>query len=292
MIAILGANGYLGSAYVTYFTENRIPYIPYSRSKDGDLLGKDNLFNFLKSNKPTFLVNAAGYTGKPNVDACELDKEATYAGNVTLPMIVGETCETLSIPWGHVSSGCIYNGYDKDYEETDEPNFSFDNPPCSYYSGTKAEAESKIMEAFDKVFIWRLRIPFDENPNKRNYLTKVLNYDTLLNIKNSVSHKEDFVKATLQLVNKKCDSGIYNVVNTGHFTASDVLALFFEKYTNGLEDKNWRLIQSVEEFYQVVKTVTPRSNCVLSNKKLLDSGIKIRHVHEAMSSAIDNYTMV
>ena len=292
MIVVLGSNGYLGSSYASYFREKNISFTSYKRPKHGDLLGKDNLYNFLKEVKPSFLINAAGYTGKPNVDACETDKEATYAGNVTLPMIVGEVCESLKVPWGHVSSGCIYNGYEKDYTEEDEPNFSFDNPPCSYYSGTKAEAEKLMKDAYSNYYVWRLRIPFDEFPNKRNYLNKILNYDTLLNVKNSVSHKRDFVKASLDLWYKRCDFGTYNITNTGNITAAEVLSLLKEKYTNGLEDKHWRLIGNIDEFYQAIGPVTPRSNCALSNQKLLDSGIKIRNVNIAMASAIDNYTMV
>ena len=68
-------------------------------------------------------------------------------------------------------------------------------------------------------------MPFDEFPNKRNYLNKVLHYDVLLNVKNSVSHKRDFVEASLNLWWKECEFGIYNVVNTGHLTAFDVLTL-------------------------------------------------------------------
>ena len=32
------------------------------------------------------IINAAGYTGVPNVDACELNKQATIQGNVIWPL--------------------------------------------------------------------------------------------------------------------------------------------------------------------------------------------------------------
>ena len=34
-------------------------------------------------------------------------------GNAVLPGIIREVCEDLKIPWGHVSSGCIYSGEDR-----------------------------------------------------------------------------------------------------------------------------------------------------------------------------------
>ena len=72
-------------------------------------------------------------------------------------------------------------------------NFSFDYPPCSYYSGTKVLGEAAIKEVGGNYYIWRLRIPFDEYDSPRNYLTKLIRYDKLLDAENSVSHLGDFV---------------------------------------------------------------------------------------------------
>jgi dTDP-4-dehydrorhamnose reductase len=83
----------------------------------------------------------------PNVDACESAKYESLHGNAVLPGIIREVCEDLKIPWGHVSSGCIYSGRRADGEgwtEDDEPNFSFRSPPCSFYSGTKALGEEVL----------------------------------------------------------------------------------------------------------------------------------------------------
>ena len=44
------------------------------------------------------------------MDACELAKAECLSGNAVLPGIIREVCEDLKIPWGHVSSGCIYSG--------------------------------------------------------------------------------------------------------------------------------------------------------------------------------------
>ena len=46
----------------------------------------------------------AGFTGKPNVDACELTKNKCLFGNAVLPGIIHEVYEDLKIPWGQVSS--------------------------------------------------------------------------------------------------------------------------------------------------------------------------------------------
>ena len=68
------------------------------------------LLDFLHANKPAFLINAAGYTGKPNVDACEIARADTLQATRSCPQTIAHACAAAGIPWGHVSSGCIYSG--------------------------------------------------------------------------------------------------------------------------------------------------------------------------------------
>src|SRR6266702_1805075 len=100
-------------------------------------------------------------------------RRPTLQGNTLLPLTIAQACVAAGIPFGHVSSGCIYSGahvlengswrVERDltlsplsrlpeenpaalrgFSETDEPNFTFRQPPCSFYSGTKALAEEAI----------------------------------------------------------------------------------------------------------------------------------------------------
>ena len=203
MILVLGASGYIGQAFVRVLERRGTPFTKLSR-RELDYTRFDLLLDYLRTKRPDFVVNAAGYTGKPNVDACESARAETLAGNTLLPHAIAHACAATSIPWGHVSSGCIYSGaklsvngkmqVEKDltrpdlrelvekspeavhgFTEADEPNFSFHHPPCSFYSGTKALAEEAIA-GIGSSYIWRLRIPFDGHDSPRNYLTKLQRY--------------------------------------------------------------------------------------------------------------------
>ncbi len=139
---LIGKNGYVGKKFclISKLKNNLI-----SIGRDTlNYYDKALISNFITQNKIYFLINAAGYTGKPNVDACELAKAECLSGNAVLPGIIREVCEDLNIPWGHVSSGCSFSGRRQDgkgWAEEDEPNFSFRSPPCSFYSGTKSLGE-------------------------------------------------------------------------------------------------------------------------------------------------------
>ena len=91
----------------------------WSLQKEFKYSNVDHLSTLIREHKPSFLVNAAGFTGKPNVDACESAKYESLEGNAVLPGIIREVCEDLKIPWGHISSGCIYSGRRDGWEGVD-----------------------------------------------------------------------------------------------------------------------------------------------------------------------------
>jgi dTDP-4-dehydrorhamnose reductase len=312
MILLLGATGYIGQEFARELTRRKTDFIPLSR-RQTDYTRFDALLEFLKTKKPEFVINAAGYTGKPNVDACELHKADTLQGNTLFPQTVAHACATAGITWGHVSSGCIYSGAkvfengktrtEKDFTkpelralvekspvaihgftETDPPNFSFRDGPCSFYSGTKALGEEAIAN-LGQSYVWRLRIPFDEFDNARNYLSKVQRYSKVYDNVNSISHRADFVKACLDTWELRAPFGIYNVTNPGFVTTKHVVQLI-EKYLKPA--KKFEFWASDEEFYKVAAK-TPRSNCVMDTTKLLAAGVKIRGVEEALEHSLKNW---
>jgi len=279
-----------------------------------DYTRPNELLRYLREAKPEFLVNCAGYTGKPNVDACETAKADTLTGNALLPQSIAEICAATNTLWGHVSSGCIFSGAkvsdggsgeraEKDltrpdlrrlvdehpehirgFTETDTPNFSFRDPPCSFYSGTKALGEEAIV-GIGQSYIWRLRIPFDEFDSSRNFLSKVQRYTKVYDNVNSISHRGDFVSACLDLWERRAPFGIYNVTNPGFVTTRQVVELI-EKILK--PSKRFEFWQSDEEFYKVAAK-TPRSNCVLDVTKLLSTGVQVRPVGEALEHSLTNW---
>lgn len=279
MIYLLGGSGYVGQAYQALLSRKGIPFRNLRRS-EVDYSNRDTLRAALLRDKPAFLINAAGYTGKPNVDACELHKHECLFGNAVLPGIVAEACADAGVPWGHVSSGCIYTGARADgsgFTETDTPNFSFRTNNCSFYSGTKALGE-EVLAGKPDVYIWRLRIPFNEIDNPRNYLTKLLRYTNLLEATNSISQLEEFVAATFACWEKRVPFGIYNVTNPGHITTREVVDLIRR---TGVSRKDFVFFKDEADF-MARAAKTPRSNCVMDSTKLARAGIVMTEVHAAV----------
>lgn len=283
MIYLLGGSGYVGHAYQALLTRKGIPFRNLRRA-DVDYADGTVLRAALLRNKPQFLINAAGYTGKPNVDACELHKHECLEGNAVLPGVIADACAEAGVPWGHVSSGCIYSGARPDgtgFREDDTPNFTFRTNHCSFYSGTKALGE-EVLAGKPSVFIWRLRIPFNNVDNPRNYLSKLMRYSTLLEATNSISQLEEFVAATFACWEKRVPFGTYNVTNPGAITTHEVVELIKQ---SGVCRKDFVFFKSEDEFMRVAAK-TPRSNCVMDSAKLTSVGITMTPVREAVQQAL------
>ncbi len=310
MILLLGASGYIGQAFVTELERRKLDFMPLSRCVV-DYSRFDVLLKFLREHRPAFVINAAGCIGKPNVDACENAKAETMLGNVVLPVTIAHACLEAGVPWGHVSTGCIYNGAKirddvgcwrlepelnkrevrelflrcperfKGYTEEEVPNFSFRHPPCSFHNGTKVLAEEAIA-GVGQNYLWRLRIPFDEMDSPRNALTKLQKYPKVYENINSFSHRGDFVRACLDLWERRAAFGIYNVTNPGAISTRQIVGMI-ERFLKPA--RPFEFFADDHQFY-ATGVKTPRSNCILDTAKLLAVGVGMRTVEEAFESAL------
>jgi dTDP-4-dehydrorhamnose reductase len=279
MIYLLGGSGYVGGAFQALLRRKGMRFRNLRRS-EVDYTDPGVLRSALLADKPEFLVNAAGYTGKPNVDACELHKAECLFGNAVLPGRIAAACEEAGVPWGHVSSGCIYSGAGPGgggFSEDDAPNFTFRSNQCSFYSGTKGLGE-EVLAGHPGVFVWRLRIPFESVDNPRNYLSKLMRYSRLLEATNSISELNEFAEAALDCWARRLPFGTYNVTNPGRVTTREVVELIRR---SGVCDKQFDFFPSERDF-MAAAAKTPRSNCVLNPAKLAAAGIRLTEVHEAI----------
>lgn len=259
-ILILG-KGFVGSSLFNYFNNAGVNSELYSKSMM-DYSNPDIFNEFLKSNSNKYeaIINASGYTGTPNVDGCEANKRECWHHNVINTINVVKVSNDNSLPVLHIGSGCVYSGYDKEYTEEDEPNFGLYSDVSSFYS--KCKHASEILLDNTWCYIFRVRMCFSDTLIPKNYLTKILKYDNLIDENNSITSLTDFNNFIFRFLYfiRDLPGGIYNTVNKNPIKASKVVELL---RNNGLENKNWKFIETKD-----LNTKANRSNCVLSTQKI------------------------
>ena len=142
-----------------------------------------------------------------------------------------------------------------------------------------------MLEQYENVYIWRLRIPFNHVDGPRNYITKLLRYEKLLDATNSISHLGEFVASTFACWEKEVPFGTYNVTNPGQVTAREIIELVKR---HGISDKEFSFFQSEAEFMREAAS-TPRSNCVMDSSKLASTGIEMTPVHECVEGCLADW---
>ena len=252
-IAVLGS-GFIGKYLNSYLSDNHLTYL--LNQTDDQYHVPHRLREFIKTHKIDVVVNTCGYTGYPNVDACEDNKASCTLYNITVPLVIEEECKAANAKFINVSSGCIYTGYDKDYVEDDEPNFGIYNPDSSFYSKTKHLSEMFLDKDFTNII--RIRMPVTSKMDHKNLLSKLNKYDNIIDFKNS---KTDVVKLCqfIEVVVENFKPGIYNAVHNKTLTTREVTEIMAE---HGLQNDNWKFIP-----YEDLDIQANRSNCVLDNSK-------------------------
>lgn len=309
MIFLIGHRGYIGSAFATALNDEGVQWMPFPLARIGGA-SFGVVTKILREERPSLVINAAGFTGRPNVDACEIRKGETLEGNLLLPIVLANACTELGIPWGHVSSGCVYDGaklrnshgyevvtdlLDKKirrqwaanppelhgFSEDDPPNFTFESGTSSFYCGVKALAERSLHE-IGGGYVWRIRMPFDHLDHPRNYLTKLQTYPRLYDNINSLSHRGESVRTCLKMAFKQAPYGIYNVVNPGFLSTREIVEMISQHLHVANSFRFWK---SDRDFYRKAAKAR-RSNCLLDTSKLDQIGLGMRSVEGALKKSL------
>ena len=256
-VLILGA-GYVGTELFSWVNKDKNNYWLYSR-KDLDYSDQSTLSKFLLNNKIEYVINCSGFTGRPNVDEGELKKKECWELNVLLPLKISKICKALNINYIHISSGCIYSGYEKEFTEEDEPNFGlYDH--SSFYSKSKHAFET--LNDFGCTI--RVRMPFGDDLHERSFITKILKYDNLVNYKNSKTYLPDLCNFIEYIVDNSINANKIGLINFVNPEAKDTEFLVERmKVFNSYQNKNWKFVDIKD-----INITAPRSNCVLSIEKL------------------------
>ncbi|PFH56626.1 hypothetical protein XA68_16242 [Ophiocordyceps unilateralis] len=273
---IWGGNGWIaGQLRALLQAQGKNVFTTTVRMEDRDAVMKE-----LALIEPTHVFNAAGCTGRPNVDWCEDNKEDTVRSNAIGTLNLADCCLRAGIHCTVFATGCIYQYDDAHpiggpgYTEEDEPNFG-----GSFYSMIKLHVEP-MLKHYNNCLVLRLRMPVSDDLHPRSFVTKIAGYQRVVNVPNSHSILHDLLPAAIALT-EGLETGVYNFTNPGAISHNEVLDLFRDIVRPSLTYENF----SLEEQAKVLKA--GRSNCELDATKLvaklrkLNLDMELPEIHEA-----------
>lgn len=270
-ILIVG-NGYVGNRCAQYWPDALI--LP-SKVKT-----REEIDSVLDRYQPDAVFNAAGVTGKPNVDWCETNQATTMMGNTVLPIMLATACQERDIYFLHIGSGCVFYGDSSTPFGWHEDDFA---NPSAVYTRCKYAADLALT-TLPNVGIGRIRMPIDHLPNDRNLIDKLARYPKIIDVENSVTVVEDMVKAFRGLLDKKA-AGVFHVVNPGTIRHREIIAMY-EEIVDPTHTNEWI---NEDELVALGLASKKRSNNIMQSNNLEAIGISMRPIKEALRDTLEKY---
>jgi len=270
---LFGKNGWIGGKLIELLkAQGKTFHVADSRTENRESVEAE-----LEKYKPTHVLNAAGVTGRPNVDWCEDNRQQTIRTNVIGTLNVADLCDQRGINHLLYATGCIFE-YDaehviggKGFLEEDTPNFH-----GSYYSHTKAMVEDLLKE-YKTTCVLRVRMPISDDLSSRNFITKIVKYDKVVDVPNSMTVLTDLLPISL-IMSERNFVGIYNFCNPGAISHNEILEMYKQYVDPSFTYSNF----SIDEQNLILKA--KRSNNTLDHSKLCSSlsDIEIPEIHATM----------
>jgi dTDP-4-dehydrorhamnose reductase len=145
-ILITGATGTLGRAFARICQKRNLAYRLLSR-RDMDIADPESVERALALHRPWAVINTSGYV---RVDDAERDVERCFRENTIGPAVLAAACARHGVHLTTFSSDLVFDGArDTPYVESDPV------APLNVYGKSKAEAESRVLDAHPGALVVR-----------------------------------------------------------------------------------------------------------------------------------------
>ena len=295
-VLLFGKNGWIGGMLQPLMREKGIEFV----LADSRLQDREHVARELDEHKPTHVLDAAGVTGRPNVDWCEDHQVETLRTNVIGTLNLADLCEERGIHCTIYATGCIFHFDEKinrPWPKWDEATRSWSEIPReqqfseddvanfegSFYSHTKGMVE-QMLKSYKQVLTLRVRMPISDDLSPRNFVTKISRYEKVVNIPNSMTILTDLLPVSLSLAERR-KVGIFNFTNPGVISHNQVLDLYKRFIDPSFTYKNF----TIAEQAKVIKA--ERSNNWLDTTKIVEAmrevGHEIPDIHSGMVACFE-----
>lgn len=277
-ILITGANGMLAKEVKEKFSEGN--ELILTDVADLDITNKEAVIEFVKENKPEYIINCAAFTAVDKAEECfDLADKINGDGPTNLAIAAKEVGATLV----HVSTDYVFGGdleLDKYYKE-DDP-----KKPVTAYGITKLHGEEGIQKNLDKYYIFRTAWLYGVGGNNFvKTMTKLGSTRDEINVvadqHGSPTFTRDLTEIIYQAVTKKIPYGVYNATNEGFTTWYDFTLEILKQ--QGITCKVNPV--TTEEYIEMMKITQAKRpyNSQMSKDKLKQAGINVPEWKDALS---------
>jgi 3,5-epimerase/4-reductase len=284
LFLIYGSKGWIGSQVVSLLKNDEY-ILGQSRVDDSH-----NVEQEIINHKPTHIMIFTGRThgihnGREYTTIDYLEQEGKLTENLRDnlygPLSIALLCQKYQIHLTYLGTGCIFDFDDKHLYGQEINGFTEESMPNffgSSYSIVKGFTDRLMHQLENHVLNVRIRMPITGDYNKRNFITKIINYEKICSIPNSMTVLPELLPCMIDMA-KKNITGTINLVNPGLINHNQILEMYRE-----IVDPNFTWINfSLEEQNKVL--ASGRSNNYLDTSKL-ESMYSVKNIKDAVKDCL------
>lgn len=276
-IIVYGHNGWIGNMFVNLLHKNKADFVLGKSRIDNEVELKEEL----SSCNATHVISFTGRThgpGYPNIDYLEQPGKLfeNVRDNMYGPLVLAILCKTMNMHYTYIGTGCIFifdenhpYGEVNGFKEDDDPNFF-----GSSYSIVKGFSD-RLMHNYDNVLNLRIRMPITSVDEPRNFISKLLKYEKICSVPNSMTVLDDMLPIMYDMMCKNI-TGTFNMTNPGLISHNEILKMYKEQVDNNFTWTNF----SEEEQDAVLHS--KRSNNFLDTTKLTTLYPELLRIEESV----------
>lgn len=305
-VLIYGAGGWIGQMMKLYLIEKGHEcIIANARANDYQSVKEE-----IEKVQPDRVFSSIGRThgtheGKqyPTIDYLELpgNLKVNVSDNLVGPIVLSSICRANNIHLTYIGTGCVFI-YDETHPmPTDLDNLSVANPDVkgfteednpnffgSSYSIVKGQTDI-LIKNYNNVLNCRIRMPITADYNPRNFITKILNYEKICSIPNSMTVLPELLPIMIDMM-ERGETGTYNMTNPSVITHNQILDMYTEIIDPSYVYYNF----TVDEQNKIL--LSKRSNNYLETNKLekycFTHNIPLKNIHQSVHDIIVNMKSV
>ena len=285
-VLIYGGDGWIGNQVVSLLSEHTVVKGKARAENIGDLEEEIKLVN------PTHIMSFIGRThgligDKTYTTIDYLEQKGKIKENVRdnlySPLVLAILANKYKIHFTYMGTGCIFE-YDELHPFGKEINgFTEDDSPNFYGSGYSVVKgyTDKLMHLFaDNVLNVRIRMPITSDYNSRNFVTKIINYEKICSVANSMTVLPELLPLMIDMAEKKI-TGTINLTNPGLITHNEILTMYKEIVDNNFTWDNF----TVDEQNKIL--AAGRSNNYLDTSRLESLYPQVLDIKSAVKKCLE-----
>jgi 3,5-epimerase/4-reductase len=280
---VYGCQGWIGSKVYNHLKENNYEVVE-GNSRVNNV---KHLEAEIQEVQPTHVLSLIGrthgtYEGQYIGTIDYLEKPGKLVENVRDnlfgPMVLGFLSKKHNFHFSYLGTGCIFQfddthpfGEEKDgFVEESLPNFY-----GSSYSIVKGFTDQLMHFMEDSVLNVRIRMPITDEFNKRNFITKITNYEKVCSVPNSMTVLNELIPMMIDMAIKG-NTGTVNLTNPGLITHNEILEMYKEIVDPEFTWKNF----SIEEQNEIL--ASGRSNNFLETTVLQEKYPQLKNIKDSV----------